>query len=69
MSPLLTHPGRSQVHDHVQGNKEWPDVYDGRAIVHPSFQDQQAGLSLEDNEKRYKSAKDSGDLSRMITWS
>jgi nitronate monooxygenase len=59
---------RSQLHDHVQGNKEWPDVYDGRAIIHPSYRDEQAGVSLEDNEKRYKTAQEAGDTSRMVTW-
>ncbi|KAI1075487.1 FMN-dependent 2-nitropropane dioxygenase [Whalleya microplaca] len=60
---------KSQLHDHIQGNMEWPDVYDGRAVIHPSYQDQQSGLSLEENRKRFKAAKDSGELSRMVTWS
>ncbi|KAI1868232.1 hypothetical protein JX265_007055 [Neoarthrinium moseri] len=60
---------KSQLHDHVQGNKEWPDIYDGRAILHPSYQDDKAGVPLEDNTERFKSAKDAGDNSRMITWS
>ncbi|KAI0127566.1 FMN-dependent 2-nitropropane dioxygenase [Xylariales sp. AK1849] len=60
---------KSQLHDHIQGNKEWPDIYDGRAVVHPSYQDQQTGVSLEVNIKRFNSAKESGNLSRMVTWS
>ncbi|CAJ2506704.1 Uu.00g078900.m01.CDS01 [Anthostomella pinea] len=60
---------KSQLHDHVQGNMSWPDAYDGRAVIHPSLQDEQAGVSLEENTKRFNAAKESGDLSRMVTWS
>ncbi|KAK9423876.1 putative 2-nitropropane dioxygenase [Seiridium unicorne] len=60
---------KSQLHDHVQGNKEWPDVYDGRAVVHPSYRDHQAGISLQENERRFQTAKEAGDLSRTVTWS
>ncbi|KAI0004750.1 FMN-dependent 2-nitropropane dioxygenase [Xylariaceae sp. FL0662B] len=60
---------KSQLHDHIQGNTEWPDIYDGRAVIHPSYQDYQAGLPLEENRKRFNAAKESGDLSRMVTWS
>ncbi|KAI1639188.1 hypothetical protein F4809DRAFT_658135 [Biscogniauxia mediterranea] len=60
---------KSQLHDHIQSNYEWPDLYDGRAVVHPSYHDHVSGVSLEDNLKRYKTAKDEGDLSRMVTWS
>ncbi|KAH6661300.1 2-nitropropane dioxygenase [Truncatella angustata] len=60
---------KSQIHDHIQGNREWPDVYDGRAVIHPSYQDQQSGISFEENEKRFKAAKEAGEVSRMVTWS
>ncbi|KAI0597530.1 FMN-dependent 2-nitropropane dioxygenase [Biscogniauxia sp. FL1348] len=60
---------KSQLHDHIQSNYEWPELYDGRAIVHPSYSDHVSGVSLDDNLKRYKAAKDEGDLSRMVTWS
>jgi nitronate monooxygenase len=57
------------LHDHIQGNKEWPDMYDGRAVVHPSYTDSQKGMSFEENLSRFKAAKAAGDLSRMVTWS
>ncbi|KAK7756249.1 hypothetical protein SLS62_001843 [Diatrype stigma] len=60
---------KSQLHDHVQGNTTWPDVYDGRAIVHPSYEDALAGVPIEENERRFRAAKESGDSSRTITWS
>ncbi|OTA94681.1 hypothetical protein M434DRAFT_252914 [Hypoxylon sp. CO27-5] len=60
---------KSQLHDHIQGNMSWPDVYDGRAVITPTYEDHRAGVPLEENTKRFKAAKDSGDLSRMVTWS
>ncbi|KAI0834500.1 FMN-dependent 2-nitropropane dioxygenase [Hypoxylon sp. FL0890] len=60
---------KSQVHDHIQGNMNWPDVYDGRAIRTPTYEDYRAGVPLDENTKRFKAAKESGDLSRMVTWS
>ncbi|GAP88893.2 putative FMN-dependent 2-nitropropane dioxygenase [Rosellinia necatrix] len=60
---------KSQIHDHVQGNRTWPALYDGRALVHPSYTDHQAGVPIEENEARYKAAKEKGDVSRMVTWS
>ncbi|KAI1409491.1 FMN-dependent 2-nitropropane dioxygenase [Hypoxylon sp. FL1857] len=60
---------KSQLHDHIQGNMSWPDVYDGRAIVTPTYEDYRAGVPLDENAKRFQAAKDSGDLSRMVTWS
>ncbi|KAI2470502.1 FMN-dependent 2-nitropropane dioxygenase [Annulohypoxylon bovei var. microspora] len=60
---------KSQLHDHIQGNKNWPDVYDGRAIITPTYQDHAAGVSLDENTKRFEAASQGGDLSRMVTWS
>ncbi|KAI8626064.1 FMN-dependent 2-nitropropane dioxygenase [Xylariaceae sp. FL1651] len=60
---------KSQLHDHVQGNREWPSLYDGRAVVHPSYHDHQAGVGIGENEARFKAAKAGGDTSRMVTWS
>ncbi|KAI0148401.1 FMN-dependent 2-nitropropane dioxygenase [Xylariaceae sp. FL1272] len=60
---------KSQLHDHVQSNREWPDLYDGRAVVHPSHHDHEAGIPIHENEAKFKAAKESGDTSRMVTWS
>lgn len=57
------------MHDHVQGNRTWPALYDGRALAHPSYHDHCAGMAIEENEARYKAAKEKGDVSLMVTWS
>ncbi|KAI2638312.1 FMN-dependent 2-nitropropane dioxygenase [Xylaria nigripes] len=60
---------KSYIHDHVQGDRTWPPHYDGRALVHVSYIDEQTGTSIEENEARFKAAKEKGDVSRLITWS
>ncbi|KAI0156705.1 FMN-dependent 2-nitropropane dioxygenase [Hypoxylon sp. FL1284] len=60
---------KSQLHDHIQGNRSWPDMYDGRAVVTPSHHDHAAGVPLDENTRRFNAAKEGGDLSRMVTWS
>lgn len=60
---------RSQLHDHIQSNRDWPDMYDGRAIVHPSYTDSQKGVPFVESLSRFKAAKEVGDNSRMVTWS
>ncbi|KAI0432187.1 FMN-dependent 2-nitropropane dioxygenase [Xylaria sp. FL1042] len=60
---------KSYVHDHVQGNFTWPTLYDARALVHQSYHDSQAGMTIEENEARYRAAKEKGDVSMMVTWS
>ncbi|KAF2972122.1 hypothetical protein GQX73_g1420 [Xylaria multiplex] len=65
---LLT-GSRSYVHDHVQSNFTWPTLYDARALVHQSYHDDLAGMTIVENEARYKAAKEKGDVSIMVTWS
>ncbi|RYC56056.1 hypothetical protein CHU98_g10146, partial [Xylaria longipes] len=60
---------KSYVHDRVQGNWTWPSLYDARALVHPSYTDDLAGMAIKENEARYKAAKEKGDVSMMVTWS
>ncbi|KAK7966493.1 uncharacterized protein PG986_000770 [Apiospora aurea] len=60
---------KSQLHDHIQGNMTWPDLYDGRAVVHPCYHDHVAGVPLEENAAKFKTANDAGDNSMMVTWS
>ncbi|KAK8101357.1 hypothetical protein PG999_011731 [Apiospora kogelbergensis] len=60
---------KSYLHDHVQGNMSWPDLYDGRAVVHPCYREHEAGVPLNENAAKFKSAKDAGDNSKMVTWS
>ncbi|KAI1201218.1 FMN-dependent 2-nitropropane dioxygenase [Nemania serpens] len=60
---------KSYIHDHVQGNRTWPSVYDGRALLHQSYHNDRAGMAIEENEARYKAAKEKGDVSMLVTWS
>ncbi|KAI1435106.1 FMN-dependent 2-nitropropane dioxygenase [Xylaria sp. CBS 124048] len=60
---------KSYIHDQVQGNWTWPLHYDARALVHPSYNDDVAGMDIKENEARYKAAKEKGDFSVMVTWS
>ncbi|KAI0554359.1 FMN-dependent 2-nitropropane dioxygenase [Xylaria curta] len=60
---------KSYMHDHVQGTWNWPSLYDARALVHPSYTDDLAGMPIKENEARYKAAKEKGDFSMMVTWS
>ncbi|KAI0097130.1 inosine monophosphate dehydrogenase [Daldinia grandis] len=60
---------KSQVHDHITGEINWPEIYDGRAIITPTYHDHVAGVPLDENAKRLNAAKDSGDVSRLVTWS
>ncbi|KAL7625961.1 hypothetical protein AAE478_002730 [Parahypoxylon ruwenzoriense] len=60
---------KSQLHDHIQGNMSWPDIYDGRAVITPTYRDQVSGVPLDENTRRYNAAKEADDISRMVTWS
>ncbi|OAQ87537.1 2-nitropropane dioxygenase protein [Purpureocillium lilacinum] len=59
---------KSTIHDDIQGTPIWPSLYDGRAIMGDSYHDHEAGLSMAENIKKYQDAKQSGDVSRSITW-
>ncbi|KAK3316705.1 FMN-dependent 2-nitropropane dioxygenase [Apodospora peruviana] len=59
---------KSTFHDDVQGTVIWSKLYDGRAIIGSSYQDHAKGVSLEENVKLFKDAKEAGDNSRMVTW-
>ncbi len=59
---------RSTIHDDIQGTPIWPSLYDGRAIMGDSYHDHEGGLPMVENIKKYQDAKQSGDVSRSITW-
>lgn len=46
----------------------WPMKYDGRAIIGQSYQDHSSGMALEENLQKFRTAKDAGENSRMVTW-
>ncbi|TLS28453.1 hypothetical protein PpBr36_01900 [Pyricularia pennisetigena] len=62
---------KSVFHDQLRGTDSlWPPFYDGRAIVTDSYRDHRVGVSLEENKKRFKQAKEAGDdASRGVVWS
>ncbi|GJN80245.1 hypothetical protein PLIIFM63780_003770 [Purpureocillium lilacinum] len=59
---------KSTIHDDIQGTPIWPSLYDGRAIMGDSYHDHEGGLPMVENIKKYQDAKQSGDVSRSITW-
>lgn len=60
---------RSGFHDELAGTTWlWPKKYDGRAIITDSFKDHSAGVSLEENQTKFKGAAE-GDSSRQLIWS
>ena len=65
---FITNTCRTTFHDEILGTTVWPKFYDGRAVVGDSYKDHSAGLSMEDNLKKFQAAKEAGDDSRMVTW-
>ncbi|KAH8895929.1 FMN-dependent 2-nitropropane dioxygenase [Thozetella sp. PMI_491] len=59
---------KSTFHDDLNNMNIWPSTYDGRAIVTESYKDHLAGLSLEENLKKFAEAKEADDASRFIMW-
>ncbi|UNI16904.1 Nitronate monooxygenase [Purpureocillium takamizusanense] len=59
---------KSTKHDDIQGTPIWPSLYDGRAMMGDSYREYEAGLPMAENIKKYQDAKQSGDVSRAITW-
>jgi len=59
---------RSTVHDDFQGTGFWADIYDGRAVIGPGYNDYMAGVPEEENIRRYKAAAAAGDQSRLTAW-
>lgn len=44
---------RTTLFDRLQGRDDWPDQYDGRAIVNASVRDDQAGMDLHMNKQKF----------------
>ena len=44
---------RTTLFDRLQGRDDWPDQYDGRAIVNASVRDDQAGMELHTNKQKF----------------
>jgi nitronate monooxygenase len=52
---------RSNLYDVLRGIMGWPKVYDGRGVANRSYLDAQAGMSEEENKKRYEEEMQKGD--------
>jgi hypothetical protein len=66
---LLISVTRSTFHDTILGTTVWPAYYDGRAIVTKTYEDHLAGMSVNENTKRYNEAKAREDGELLVTWS
>lgn len=51
---------RTTLFDKLTGRDDWPEEYDGRAIINASVRDDEAGLDLATNKKRFQEAMQSG---------
>lgn len=52
---------RTRVFDSLAGRLDWPGRYDGRSIVNRSVEDDDAGISVEDNRRKFEEALKMGD--------
>ncbi|KAI5920473.1 FMN-dependent 2-nitropropane dioxygenase [Camillea tinctor] len=60
---------KSEVHDWIQGNMEWPAAYHGRALLHPLLLEYEAGVPIDEIQRRFNAATDAGDVFKLVTWS
>lgn len=51
---------RTTLFDRLQGRNNWPDMYDGRAIVNASVHDEEDGLDFQLNKQKYETLTQSG---------
>lgn len=64
---------RSTLCDRLKETKGWPTCHDGRAAINKGHEDEESGMSDEDNVARYKEEATEGDSSwgphgRMVTY-
>ncbi|KAK2751971.1 hypothetical protein FQN55_008713 [Onygenales sp. PD_40] len=64
---------RTKLYDELRGTNEWPERYDGRAVVNQSYRDMVAGMGGEENRRLYEEALGKGDegwgdQGRLTTW-
>ncbi|ETI28216.1 hypothetical protein G647_00665 [Cladophialophora carrionii CBS 160.54] len=53
---------RTDLFDRLQERHDWPERYDGRAIINASVRDELAGLDFRENKKLFKSQQQDGSL-------
>ncbi|KAI5819400.1 hypothetical protein BZA77DRAFT_155406 [Pyronema omphalodes] len=59
---------RTRLYDTLRNTMDWPEGWNGRAIVNDSFRDHQAGMDLKENLERYQKAVRESDYSRMTAY-
>lgn len=59
---------KSTRHDVFQSTDVFPRHYDGRAVIGPSWNDSQSGLSDGEVIRRYNEAKKQGEDDRRTVW-
>jgi nitronate monooxygenase len=55
------HTQRVKLYDTLRGTRDWPGRYGGRGVLNESYYDDQKGMSLEENQRRYDEAMQRGD--------
>ncbi|RPA94004.1 inosine monophosphate dehydrogenase [Choiromyces venosus 120613-1] len=56
---------RTRLYDELRGTGDWPEQYDGRAIVNETFQDHLNGLPKSVNKELYDTAAEAGQWNRL----
>jgi nitronate monooxygenase len=52
---------RTTIFDSLAGRTDWPRHYDGRSIINRSVEDDDAGISMEENRRKFEEALKMGD--------
>jgi len=53
---------RTDLFDRLQGRLDWPERYDGRAIINASVRDELAGVEFPENKKTFQAQQKDGTL-------
>ncbi|CUS13246.1 unnamed protein product [Tuber aestivum] len=59
---------RTRLYDELRGTGDWPEQYDGRAIVNDTFRDDVSGLSRLRNKALYDKAVEAEEWERLTTF-
>jgi len=51
---------RTTLFDRLQGRDDWPEQYDGRAIINSSLRDEEEGMGLAENKMKFQEILKSG---------
>ena len=60
---------RTTLFDKLVGRNDWPEAYDGRAVINRSVRDDEAGMNVEENKKQFeKEGNEWGDKGRLTAY-